>query len=497
MHKRFLSLWFRYLAADRLVIRHPELREKAFALAAPERGRMVVKASNRIAADSGIFPRMVVSDARAILPTIGVFNYKPGWEDRLLANLAEWCLRFTPMAAPDSPDGLILDITGCAHLWGGEPPYLEHIITNLKNKGYDVRAAIADTMGSAWAVARYGPSNSIVAPHGQRQALLALPPASLRLDQEILKRMDRLGFCQVGQFIGMPASMLRKRFGEILLLRMGQALGTEHEHMEPVQPRQPYREQLPCLDPICTAPGITIALKRLLDTMCQRLAKEGRGLRTGIFKGYRLDGKVEQVSIGTGRASRNPAHLFKLFEHKLPSIEPALGIELFEFEAALVEKLHETQESLWHTSGDATAIAELLDRLAGKIGREGIHRYLPQEHHWPERSIKEAPSLDEPPETAWRTDRPRPLCLLPKPEPIEVMTPLPDYPPLHFRYKGQLFRVAKADGPERIEQEWWISEGPPRDYYCVEDGEGARYWLFRLDLYENGVPQWFLHGFFA
>ena len=497
MHRRFLSLWFRHLTTDRLALRHPELKEKAFVLATPERGRMTTKASSRVAVASGILPGMVVADARAILPTIGVFTYKPGWEDRLLANLAEWCLRYTPLAAPDSPDGLILDISGCAHLWGGEDLYLEHLTTTLKDKGYDVRAAIGDTMGSAWAVSRYGPPNSIIPPNEQRQALLSLPPASLRLDQEILKRMDRLGFRQVGQFIDMPASMLRKRFGEILLLRIGQILGTEHEHMEPVQPRQPYKEQLPCLEPICTATGIAIALKRLLYTLCHRLAKEGRGLRTGIFKGYRVDGKVEQVSIGTGRASRNPDHLFKLFELKLSSIEPALGIELFELEAPLVEKLRDTQESLWHTPGDATAIAELLDRLAGKIGRERIHRYLPQEHHWPERSIKAVSSLDEQPETAWRTDRPRPLCLLPKPEPIEVMTPLPDYPPLHFRYKGKVFRVAKADGPERIEQEWWISEGPPRDYYCVEDGDGARYWLFRLDLYEKGEPQWFLHGFFA
>jgi protein ImuB len=497
MHKRFLSLWFCHLTTDRLAIRHPELKEQAFVLVAPERGRMVVKASSSIAADYGILPGMVVADARAILPTIGVFTYKPGWEDRLLANLAEWCLRYTPVVAPDSPDGLMLDISGCAHLWGGESPYLKHIITTFKNKGYDVNAAIADTMGTAWAVCRYGPPNSIVAPHGQRQTLLSLPPASLRLEQEVLQRMSRLGFRKVRQFIDLPASMLRRRFGEPLLIRIGQALGTEHEHMEPVQPQQPYREQLPSLEPICTAPGIAIALKRLLETVCQRLTKEGKGLRTGIFKGYRLDGKVEQVSIGTGRASRNLAHLFKLFELKLPSIEPGLGIELFEFEAPLVEKLYETQESLWHTSGDATAIAELLDRLAGKIGRERIHRYLPQEHHWPERSIKAVSSLDEQPETAWRTDSNRPLCLLPEPEPIEVMTPLPDYPPLHFRYKGQVFMVVKADGPERIEQEWWISDGPPRDYYCVEDGDGARYWLFRLDLYEKGEPRWFLHGFFA
>src|SRR5690554_5340813 len=184
MHKRFLSIWFRHLATDRLAIRHPELRENAFVLAAPERGRMTVKASSSLAAASGILPPMAVADARAILPALGVFDHKPGWEDQLLARLAEWCLRYTPIAAPDSPDGLILDITGCAHLWGGERPYLKHIVTTLQNKGYEVRAAIADTIGTAWAVARYGQLEPIVPPQEQRKALLSLPPVSLRLEPD-------------------------------------------------------------------------------------------------------------------------------------------------------------------------------------------------------------------------------------------------------------------------------------------------------------------------
>jgi len=497
MHKRFLSIWFQHLTADRLAVRHPELRQTAFVLAAPDGGRMTIKASNTSAKASGILPGMAVADARALMPSIAVFNHRPGWDKKLLTNLAEWCQRYTPLAAIDPPDGLFLDITGCAHLWGGEEPYLNHIVNTIQSKGYNLRAAIADTMGAAWAVARYGRHSMVILPDAQRQALLPLPPASLRLEQETLVRMERLGFWQVGQFIDLPPSLLRKRFGDILLLRLGQALGTEHEPMEPVKPRQPYREQLPCLEPICTAPGIAIALKRLLETLCQRLTKEGRGLRTCVLKAFRVDGKVEQVEIGTGRASRNPGHLFRLFEPKLPSIEPAWGIELFELEAPWVEKLRDAQESLWHSPGDATAIAELLDRLAGRTGRENIRRYLPQEHHWPERSIKAVSSLEEQPKTAWPTDKNRPLCLLPKPEPIEVMTPLPDYPPLHFRYQGKIFPIASADGPERIEQEWWISAGPPRDYYCVEDEKGARYWLFRLDLYEKGKPKWFLHGFFA
>jgi protein ImuB len=268
--------------------------------------------------------------------------------------------------------------------------------------------------------------------------------------------------------------------------------------LQPVQPSPVYLERLPCLEPIRTATGIEIAIKRLLEALCERFIREGKGMRTGILKGYRIDGEIEQIGIGTNRASRNAAHLFKLFELKISEIEPALGIELFTLEATLVEDISETQEALWSSANrDRTVISELLDNIAGKVGQQTIHRYLPQEHYWPERSIKEVSSLNEQPQTEWRTDCLRPIHLLPKPEPVEVMVVLPDYPPMHFRHKGEIIRVARADGPERIEQEWWLQDGPPRDYYRVEDEHGARYWLFRLGLYGNKKPQWFLHGYFV
>lgn len=498
MPKRYLSIWFRHLTTDRMVRLHPELRDKPFLLYAPEHGRMLVRTSSRALDKEGIAPGMVVADVRAILPSVEVFPDDPATTDKLLKDLAEWFLRYTPVPAIDPPDGLMLDITGCTHLWGGELSYLKSIIIRLRKGGYDVKAAIADTIGTAWAMARFGKNGAIVEPGRQSEALRSLPPAALRLDNSILQRLEKLGFRQIGQLNRIPRTNLRRRFGDVLLTRLGQALGTEPELLNPVKSPPLYQEWLPTLEPIRTAKGIEIALQRLLDTLCERFFNEGKGMRTGTFKGYRVDGKIEQISIGTNRASRNAAHLFKLFELKIPEIEPALGIELFVLEATLVEEVSETQEALWSMgNSDHAAIAELLDNIAGKVGMKSIHRYLPQEHHWPEASIKEVSSLVEEPETAWRTDRPRPLHLLPHPEPIEVMVALPDYPPLHFRYKGNLIKVAKADGPERIEQEWWLQTGPPRDYYYVEDENGARYWLFRLGTYGNGEPRWFLHGFFA
>ncbi len=499
MAKRFIAIWFRHLTTDRIVRSKPELKDVPFVLTASERGRMVITAANLAAQQKGINVNMVVADCRAIYPTLQVFDDKPGQAEKLLNALAEWCMRYTPVAAVDLPDGLILDVSGCAHLWGGERPYLKDIITKLRGYGYDVRAAIADTIGTAWAISRFGLVSPIVEPCNQMEVLLPLPPAALRLDPLILERLDKLGLHHIGSFINMPRKALRRRFGQTLLSRLEQALGLEYEALQPIQPIEPYQERLPSLEPIRTATGIEIALKQLLEKLCLRLAKENKGVRKCVFKCYRVDGNVQQIEIGTNQSSRNVKHLFKLFELKIGAIAPALGIEVFTIDAPIVEDISVTQDALWDFTegGNGTAIAELLDRIAGKLGEGTIRRYLPDEHYWPERSMKIAASLAEKPETGWRTDMPRPINLLPQPETIEVTVPMPDYPPMLFNYKGVLHTVKKADGPERIEQEWWLEHGLYRDYYCIEDEKGVRYWLFRLGSYDSGEPKWFIHGFFA
>ncbi|HRO71632.1 MAG TPA: DNA polymerase Y family protein, partial [Chitinophagaceae bacterium] len=231
--------------------------------------------------------------------------------------------------------------------------------------------------------------------------------------------------------------------------------------------------------------------------LCERLSKESKGLRKVIFKSYRVDDKINTIEIGTNRATHNKTHLLKLFANKLDSIEPGEGIEVFTMEALQTEDVLAAQEKIWNQSADP-AIYELLDRIAGKFGSNKIHRFLPAEHHWPERSVKAASSIEERPTISWRTDKPRPIHLLSIPELITVTAPIPDYPPMLFRYKGTLHKVKKADGPERIEQEWWIRQGEHRDYYAVEDEKGCRFWIFRLGHYTGDkTNQWFLHGFFA
>jgi protein ImuB len=500
MKKRFVSIWFRHLTTDWLTLRRPELKLVPFVFAAPVRGHMLITAANLLAEQQGISVGMAAADAKAIVPSLEVVDDIPGKAARLLEALGEWCIRYTPLIAVNLPDGLILDVSGCAHLWGGERAYLGTIIKILRSKGYDARGAMADTVGTAWAIARFAKVKPIIEPGGQTEALLPLPPAALRLEPVILERSQKLGFYTINSFIGLGRSALRRRFGEGFLLRLNQALGNEDEPLTLLQPIEPYAERLPCLEPIRTVGGIEIAIKKLLECLCFRLHGEGKGIRTAILKYYRIDGETGSIGIGTNRATHHAGHLFKLFELNIAKIEPALGIELFVLEAPKVDDVEPGQEVLWSPGGcglEDAGLAELLDRLANKVGADCIRRYLPQERYWPERSIKLARSLQEKRTTAWRTDRPRPSLLLARPERIEVTAPVPDYPPILFRYKNVVHYIKKADGPERIEQEWWIETGEHRDYYHVEDEAGQRYWLFRSGHYDAESSKWFIHGFFA
>lgn len=497
MVQRFVSIWFRHLATDWFAIRQPALRNVPFVLRASSHGRMIITAANAIAQSKDIDVGMVLADARAIMPDLEVMDDIPDLPARLLKRLAEWCIRYSPVVAVDLLAGLIIDASGCSHLWGGDDKYLTDIKKKLNARGYDVRIAMADTIGVAWGMARYGRMS--VVPNGEHtRSMLSLPPEALRLETETVQRLHKLGLHRISQLINIPRSSLRRRFGPHFIMMLDKALGQELETIEPITPLEPYQERLPCLEPIVTATGIEIALRQLLETICTRLQQEQKGLRKASFKCFRVDGKTQVIDISTTRPSHNVTHLFKLFEIKLSTIEPALGIELFILEAPIVEDHLPYQEKMWEETKGLRdeRLAEFIDSLSNKVGSESVHRYLPDEHYWPERSFKAATSLQEKPTTTWRKDKPRPLELLNPPERIEVTAPIPDYPPMLFRYKGKVHEITKADGPERIEQEWWLQQGQHRDYYRVEDQYGHRYWLFRLGHYHDKTYQWFLHGFF-
>lgn len=463
---------------------------------------MMITAVSRLAHGFGVEVGMRAADAKAICPGLEVLDDKPGRPKKLLKGLGEWCVRYSPIVAIDefAMDGLLLEASGCSHLWGGERGYLKEIVSRLKSKGYSVRVAIADTPGAAWAVSHYGTVTPLIPAGAHVDALLNLVPDALRLDETVLAKLRKLGFYQIKSFIGMPRSVLRRRFGDGFLLRLAQAIGTENEVLIPLQLPVAFSERLACLEPIKTRNGIEIVINKLLEKLCKRMQGEGKGIRSAVLTCYRIDGKVVQVDIGTSGASHDIRHLFKLFQLKIDQIRPALGIELFVLDAPKVDDVEVPQEEMWTSKPglDDKSVIKLLDRVAGKVGFQVIQRYLPAKRYWPERSILKAVSVTEKPTAPWRIDKPRPTELLKTPAPIEVMAIIPDHPPKFFIYKGVRHIVTKADGPERIAREWWLDQGEHRDYYQVEDELGGRYWLFRSGHYgvENKY-KWFIHGFFA
>lgn len=500
MSKRFVVIWFRHLKTDWMSYKDPSLKNIPFILALPQHGKICITEVSALAKASGLHAGMVVADARVIIPTLKVINDHLGLAEKLLKKIALWCIRFTPVTAIEGDDCLVLDVSGCTYLWGSEEAYLRDIVSRLKNFGWHVRAAMADTIGVAWAVCKYGKVKAIIKSGEQQSAIEDLPPAALRLETDIVDKLHKLGLYTIGDFISFDRTALRRRFTEQLLLRMDQALGYKEEYIQPVIPLEAYLERLPCLQLIQTRTGIEIAIKNLLHSLCTRLKKEGKGLRDAILHCYRIDNKIKKINIKTNHPSNNVSHLLKLFELKIETIEPGPGIELFLLEAPVVEKTNVLQELLWTANSglESREIAELLDNLENKYVGSIINRYLPDEHYMPERSVKQASSLQEKPQTAWPISKSRPLQLLSFPERIAVTAPIPDYPPMNFRYKEKLHKVIKADVCERIEAEWWLEPGLHRDYYIVEDEEGKRYWIFRLGHYtDDEKPAWFMHGFFA
>jgi protein ImuB len=489
-------------------------RSRPFVTAITIGNRRLVAAASPEAVAGGITPGLPLADAHAFLPGLAVFDADPAGDAAALRRLAEWCGRYSPWTAPDGADGVLLDITGCAHLRGGEAALLDDILARIAALGFAGRAAIADTSGAAWAAARYGTEAAVViVPGGSRAALAALPVAALRLPLEIASGLDRLGLRRIGDLYKMPRAALAQRFGEIVALRLDQALGAAGEPVSPLQPVPARRARLAFAEPIATPEDLARALRLLIEDLCEGLAAEGAGGRRLELACYRVDGIVERAAIGTARPSRDVRHLARLFEEKLGTIDPGLGIEDMMLSAPIAETLAAAQIALRRgfdaKGGDADDLAALVDRLGSRLGLANLCRLAPCEGHLPERAVAVLPAVGATLKSpkAWPAGTARPVRLLNQPEPVEAMAPVPDDPPLMFRWRRLLHRVRRADGPERIAGEWWrdfgrgVPAGDPddiRDYYRVEDETGRRFWLYRAGLYHpDRAARWFVHGVFA
>ena len=456
------------------------------------------------------------TDAMALVPDLATAEAEPAADAAALGALADWCVRFSPAVALDAPDGLFLDITGVDHLWGGEAAMLADLKGRLAANGLPFRAAVADTPGAAWALAHHGEDGAIAPPGGQGPLLSPLRPAALRFDAQTWAQIERLGLRQVGQLMAIPRGPFARRFGQAAMTRLDQALGRETEALQFRRPPNPWFARLAFAEPISAPEDLARVAQDIAARLCARLEAEGRGGRSFELTFHRLDGKAQPVRVGLALPGRDARRLAKLFAPKLDTVDPGFGIEVATLIAEGVEPISARQVRL-DTAREPTleeGLAPLVDRLVNRLGEGRVWRAAPQASHVPERAVARArplaPAVRTSPHTAaadaWDRATPRPSRLFRRPEPVEaVMATLPDDPPRQFRWRGQLYRVARAEGPERVGEEWWtgpIEDASPhhvRDYYRVEDAEGRRFWLFRAGLYVDpeAPPQWWMHGVFG
>ncbi len=469
--------------------------------------RMVIAAADHAARQLGLRAGTPLAQAQAMVPGLTVLDADPAGDEAALTDLAAWCLRYAPRTAADGPDGVWIDATGCAHLFGGEQPMLQDLLGRLRRAGIAAQAAIADTPGAAHALARYGGhALHIIPPTQQAAALAPLPVAALRLDETAVDGLRRVGVEHIAQLRAMPRAPLARRFGDAVLRRLDQAFGDAAEPIEAVLPPDVIQHRLTFIEPLLTADAFTTVIAALVREICVHLEETARGVRQLDLLFERVDATVQTITIGTARAVRGDRHLVRLLEEKLDQVDPGLGVEAMRLVATRTEALTYTQRatSLAPEPQDDAIDAEiglLIDRLENRFGAEKIFRMEPVESDVPERSVRPVPALSRPgPVTP--PPLPRPARLLNPPHPVDAISLLPDQPPVNFTWRRKRHRIRRADGPERIHGEWWRRDAETsaiRDYWAVEDDAGRRFWLFRRgDGVDPGTGDlsWFLHGFF-
>jgi protein ImuB len=467
--------------------------------------RMQVAAADRAALALGIRPGMALAHARAMVPGLVVEDADPEGDSAALARMAAWCLRYSPLTAGDHPDGVWIDITGCAHLQGGEAALLADMLERIAGGGTQARAAAADTPGAAHAVARFGPDQAAVVASGGHQAAIApLPTAALRLPPETVSALRRLGFERVGQMAETARGPLVRRFGQQVALRLDQASGRVFEPIQPAVPDGVAAHRLAFIEPLLTAEAFGTVIDELLKAVCGELEAAGQGARRLDLLFERIDGSVQAVRTCTSAPSRDAAHLARLLRERLETVDPGMGVEAMQLRVPLAEA-QAFRQAAGLAGGDhpeGGGIAALIDRLENRLGPGSVWRAAPVGSDVPERSVAAIPAAGGAPACSWPPGLPRPVRLLDPPQPVAAIALLPDQPPVAFTWRRKRHRIMRADGPERIRGEWWrrnAEVAAVRDYFAVEDEEGCRFWLFRRGDGSDpasGDLRWFLHGLF-
>jgi protein ImuB len=536
----WLAIVLPRLKTDRLIRSGQAPEGRALAVYAKEANAFLLTGVDARASALGLKLAMSLADARAIHPALAAVEAEPQEDVRALDNIAAWCERFTPVVVIDPPDGLFLDISGCAHLFGGEVALRDQIVTRLNAQGFAARAALGPTPGAAWALARYGQTHrkrdaglrealkqSLQQERGDLSECLApLPIEALRLEEPSAALLRRLGLKTIGQLLGAPRASFTARAGERAMLRLDQALGRAPEALTPRRPAPPVFALRRFLEPLFSVETILVATEHLCGDIIEKLDIRGAGARRAELHLFGVDGRDRTISIGVSRPEREVKALLRLFREKLDraaeNLNAEFGIEAARLDVVQMQRIEgapRTLVAVEETQASAEKIAALVDILSARLGPKRVLRPQFNEAHQPERasawkSALTSPSMGEaaaltpsvtlrvtaPPSRGSRDDgvMRRPLTLFSRAQPIEAIATVPDGPPIRFRWRRVLREVVRAEGPERISGDW-LGGAPTRDYYRVEDKDGRRYWLYREGLYGESAeaPRWFVHGLFA
>ncbi len=477
-------------------------------------------AIDEVAVRAGLSIGLPLANARAICPELTVYDADEPADRKTLEDIADWCDRFTPLVALDPPHGLFLDITGCAHLFGGEAALLRMVCGALSAQGFTVSAVIAGTSICARTLTRSTPG-TIVADGGEAKAVSRLPVFSLGADDAITSGLRRAGLKTIGDVASRARHEISARFGARFTTLLEQALGEGDAPISPRKPLPDYIVEKRFAEPIATEAVISMTLASLAEMLVKAMDKQGKGARRLEASFFRTDGAVRTIAVDTGRPVTRSDMTCRLFRERLDALsdplDPGFGFDLVRLSASRTEIVVQQQRDLDATVHDNDELAALIDRIAARIGGRRVVVHLPQDTHIPERAALAVPAqhaLVPATQADWpaRTESEpplRPLRLFEKPEPIKVpFATVPDGPPHHFTWRRATHVVTRVEGPERIAMEWWKQDGEAltRDYFRIEDEEGLRFWIFRDGLYgseladEKGEPvpaNWFVHGLFA
>ncbi len=517
--QRILSVWWPHLAIERWrrTAGHDFPPDAPVVLTVEGPHGLVISAVTKAAAASGARVGARLTDARALDPSLPAVPADPAGDEALVERLARWAARWSPLVEVDGRDGLRLDVSGVAHLFGGEAALIEDVQRRFAGLGLSSRAAIAPTPGAAWALARYGPSP--LAGEELVNLLAPLPVAALRLSPAATRTLERLGLKTIGALAGVPRRSLARRFREAdnPLDALDLALGRKPEPLIATACEPPPRSLLRLEEPATHPEAAPQALERLIPDLVRQLEQRHLGARRLALIGFRVDGSLALARVATSIPSREPKHLHRLLADQTAGLNPEFGFDAFALEAEWTESLGAAQESLVEEPSGTRDIARLIDRLSVKLGPKRVRRPRARESHLPERAsgwVSALPSLRAKrsnPEKAKLDCRTpsglamteaRPQRLLDRPEAIAVIYATPEGVPRRFVWRRAVHDIARVEGPGRIAPEWWRapSKARLRDYYRVEDSRGRRFWIYREGLIgdgRGGAPAWYLHGLFG